>query len=177
MERPTVEFREVVVDAEDAADAKVKALSTEFDELQLDDWDLGEPAEAKVYDVIDADPDEPLTPIAVIHLADDHGLAACGQFGNTMTTKHRESVTCKGCLDLNGVSGQNRESSVDAENSADLGQIVWSVRRHEQDGPSQFHTVYLSREAAEAAIAEDLKEWPGLTRLDYEIQDHQVEIS
>jgi hypothetical protein len=38
MERPTVEFREVVVDAEDAADAKVKALSTEFDELQLDDW-------------------------------------------------------------------------------------------------------------------------------------------
>jgi hypothetical protein len=38
MERPTVEFREVVVEADDADDAKLTALSTEFDEPQLDDW-------------------------------------------------------------------------------------------------------------------------------------------
>jgi hypothetical protein len=98
MEWPTVEFREVVVEADDADDAKLTALSTEFDEPQLDDWEPGHPGEPTVYDVIEADPDEPLTPVAVIHLANAYGLAACGQFGNTVTTKHRESGTCKGCL-------------------------------------------------------------------------------
>ncbi len=100
MERPTVEFREVVVEADNADDAKLKALLTEFDELQLDDWEPGDPGEAMVYDVIDADADEPLTPVTVIHLADAHGLAACGEIGNTMATKHRESVTCEECLHL-----------------------------------------------------------------------------
>jgi hypothetical protein len=66
--------------------------------------------------VIEADPDEPLTPVAVIHLANAYGLAACGQFGNTMTTKHCESVTCK--VDLLRKSGEFPVSNEELDDTA-----------------------------------------------------------
>jgi len=70
----------------------------------------------------------------------------------------------------------HKEDTMPLRHSADLSQIVWSITRHEQDGPCLFLSVYPSQEAAEAAIAEDLKNsWPDLTRDDYTIQDHQVE--
>ena len=69
----------------------------------------------------------------------------------------------------------HKEDTMPLRHSADLSQIVWSITRREQDGPCLFLSVYPSQEAAEAAIAEDLKNWPGLTRDDYTIQDHQVE--
>ena len=69
----------------------------------------------------------------------------------------------------------HKEDTMPLRHSADLSQIVWSITRHEQDGPCLFLSVYPSQEAAEAAIAEDLETWPGLTRDDYTIQDHQVE--
>jgi hypothetical protein len=128
IERPAHESRSVVVEADDADDAKHQALTAEFDEAQLDGWEPGDPGPAEVYDVEEVDADEPLTPLAA-------------------PLRH----------------------------SAELSQIVWSITRHEQDGPCLFNSVYPSQEAAEAAIAEDLEEWPGLTRADYTIQDHQVE--
>ena len=98
MERPVMEFREVCVKADDIDDAKVRALSSEFDEHLLDDWDIGDPGDAEVYDVIEADDDEPLTPIAHVHLADERcGLPACGRLGPVATTKHREQVSCPDC--------------------------------------------------------------------------------
>ncbi len=100
MERPVMEFREVCVEAENADDAKEKALSAEFDEDQLEDWDLGDPDEASVCDVIAADDNEPLTPIAYIHLAAEHGLPACGRIGYVATTKHHEDVSCPDCRGL-----------------------------------------------------------------------------
>jgi len=127
IERPVHESRSVVVEADDADDAKHQALTAEFDEAQLDGWELGDPGPVEVYGVEEVDADEPLTPLAAL-----------------------------------------------PRHSAELSQIVWSITRSEQDSPCLFLSVYPTRAAAEAAIAEDLKEWPGLTRNDYTIRDHQV---
>jgi hypothetical protein len=64
LERPVMEFRTVVVEAEDEEAAKQMALTAEFDEAQLDDWDIGDPGKAEAYDVFEVDEDEPLTPLA-----------------------------------------------------------------------------------------------------------------
>jgi hypothetical protein len=48
---------------------------------------------------------------------------------------------------------------------------VYVVIRKESDGPSLFIDAYATRKLAEQAIADDLPEWPGFTKGDYEIED------
>jgi hypothetical protein len=62
MERPCNETRKVVVEADDIDHAKVIALSADFDEDQLHDWEPMDPGDAVVYDVEEA-ADQPLTPL------------------------------------------------------------------------------------------------------------------
>ncbi len=98
MERPVMEFRSVCVEAADEDDAKVQALSADFDEMQLDDWDTGDPGPAEVYEVEAVADTEPLTPIIIVHSADKHGQARCGAMHRgVMVTEDPASVTCADC--------------------------------------------------------------------------------
>jgi hypothetical protein len=62
MERQCNETRAVVVEAADGTAAATAALSTDFDEDQLDDWQPLDPFDPFVFKVEERDPDEPLTP-------------------------------------------------------------------------------------------------------------------
>jgi hypothetical protein len=63
MEREVNECRSVVVLAHGKTGARTVALTSDFDESQLDDWTPCDPGAAIVYDVEPVDDTEPLTPI------------------------------------------------------------------------------------------------------------------
>jgi hypothetical protein len=64
LERQVSEIRTVVVEASNIEAAKAAALGAEFDEQQLDDWTLGDPDDATVFEAWEAGDDEALTPLA-----------------------------------------------------------------------------------------------------------------
>jgi hypothetical protein len=63
LERSINECRSNVVEAHGVAEARSVALTSNFDEDQLDDWVQMDPGGPEVYDVEEVGPDEPLTPI------------------------------------------------------------------------------------------------------------------
>lgn len=47
---------------------------------------------------------------------------------------------------------------------------IFIVIRHESDGPVVFNDAFANYSLAEQAITDDLPEWPGFKKSDYDIQ-------